>query len=124
MSSNINPVNFGINTNSYYRQEEKEDLNQNTRNEQLPEARQQYEEKDVFNYLTATSGYIPVQSTKTIRVSEYVTPESELRIEDSMKQFQAQYEDTIAQYQNEFPGMSYESAQYAALSDINRNYLA
>ena len=123
--SNINQINFGVNANQFFRQEEKEDLTQGTKKdaESAQGAQKKYESSEILGFMASQNiDIIPVKTQKTLDVSKYVTPEQEARISDFMNNFQADYDYALNETMQEFPDLSEEAAGSIALAFVNSSY--
>ncbi len=121
--SNINPIKFGVNTNQYYKAEEKTDnsAQKNTQSEQA--STKQYKSSEVLNYLSSANiDMVPVKSTKTLDVSKYVTPEQEERIASFLTGFQEDFDNTFDAAKEEFPELSDEATSEVALATVDYFY--
>lgn len=124
MASNINPINLGVNSN-YFKKENNEDLTKGTKNEsQSTDAnKNQLNSNDVLSFLAAQNAdVVPVKAQKTLDVSKYVTSEQEARIADFMKGFEADYDAALNLTKEEFPDLSDGAASTIALNFLDETY--
>ncbi len=124
MASNINPINLGVNSN-YFKKENNEDLTKGTKNEsQSTDAnKNQLNSNDVLSFLAAQNAdVVPVKAQKTLDVSKYVTSEQEARIADFMKGFEADYDAALNLTKEEFPDLSDGAASSIALNFLDETY--
>ena len=122
--TNINRINFGVNQNQFFKQEEKEDLTKGTKKEpQSTEVKKQLESSEVLGFMAAQNAdIIPVKTQKTLDISKYVSKEQEARIADFVKGFEADYENVYAAAKGEFSDLSDKAANDLAIAYINSTY--
>ncbi len=121
MANNINPVNFGITNAQYLKIKEKQEEPQKDLNkEKQAKEEKQVDSKEVLGYMAAQGlDMMPVRSQKVLDVSKYVNDEQAARIEDFMKDFEANFDEQIAIVKDEFPGISDELAMDLVLANQN-----
>ena len=123
MTNNINPIKLGITNNQFVIKEKQEEPKKNLNQEKQAEDKKQVDSKEVLGYMAAQGlDMVPVRTQKTLDVSKYVNDEQTARIEDFMKEFEANYDEAFAIAADEFPGISDDLANDLALSYINASY--
>lgn len=123
--TNINPIRFGIAGNSYYKNENKEDLAKNTDKNQkaAPEAKKSLESNTVLGFMAAqNTDLVPAKQTKKVDVTKYVNAEQASSIESFIKGFEADFNEISQTALNEFPDLSKSAADSIALAYINSAY--
>ena len=123
--TNINPIRFGVSSNQYFKNEEKEDLTKNSENAQKTanEGKKSIDSKEVLGFMAAqNTDILPTKTKKTLDVSKYVNEDQTQRIKDFMATFEADYNEASEIAMNEFPDLSQEAAGNIALAYINASY--
>ncbi len=123
--SNINPINFGVSGNKYFKNEEKEDLsNKSEKNvQQKKEPERTIESNEILGFMAAQKAdIIPSAARKTVDVAKYVNPEQAARIEEFMSGFETDFNAISQTALEEFPDISEEAANSIALAYINSSY--
>lgn len=123
--TNINPIKFGVSSNQYFKNEEKEDLTKTSENaKKAPaEAKKSIDSKEVLGFMAAqNTDIVPAKTTKTVDVSKYVNEEQTQRIKDFMAAFEADFNQASEIAMNEFPDLSQEAAGNIALAYLNSSY--
>ena len=123
--TNINPIRFGVSSNQYFKNEEKEDLTKNSENAKKTanEGKKSIDSKEVLGFMAAqNTDILPTKTKKTLDVSKYVNEEQTQRIKDFMATFEADYNEASEIAMNEFPDLSQEAAGNIALAYINASY--
>ncbi|MCD7878501.1 MAG: hypothetical protein LUG16_01050 [Candidatus Gastranaerophilales bacterium] len=119
--SNVNGIQLGVyGSNSYFTQQEKEDLTQTSKKEANTEntPNRQMESSEILGYMAAQSAaFVPVQ--KPLDVSQYVSAEEEERIAASMEKFVATEEAVHSSVKNEDLGLSDEAETEISLAYMN-----
>ncbi len=117
--------------NAYFKPEfqVKEDAKRQENNAAKNESKEEKEKKqvdsnEVLGYLAAQNlDIVPTKKAeKTVEVGKYVSSEQEARIEEFMKNFEADFDEAFDIAAEEFPGISDEAAASLALSYINASY--
>ncbi len=122
--ANIDPLKFGVTGNQYYRPETNDDADKKLTQENKHGEKQekQISSKDVLAFLEAkNAAFVPIVAPKVLEPSKYVSKEQEARIEEFMKQFEADYDEAVAIAKDEF-GISSEAAGEVALAYIDSTY--
>lgn len=122
--TNINPIKFGVSAQQFFTKENNEEIAKEAAKEGKKEnAPKEIPAKDVLGFLAATNADImPVHAKKTVEVSKYVNDEQASRIEDFMKNFEANFDEATAIALEEFPDITQETASNIALAYINQIY--
>ena len=119
--ANINPINFGIITNSPFKKEQNEGLAAQGENKNpVPAEQKNIPNQDVLGFMSAQNNdLIPAKVKRTVKVSDYVTPEQEARIASMMNSFTKKVDEVSNAAQNEFPDLSQSAADAIALEYMN-----
>ena len=92
-----------------------EQKNQPETSQTNPTPNKQISADDVFKYMSAASFTAPVTMKKTVNVKAYVNMESEARISESMRDFEAQFASKLSTVKSEFGNISDDLAQKITL---------
>ena len=123
--SYFNAANFGVTgSNNFYQKDIKEDVEKQPEQKVKEEGKEhkQLQGKDVLDFMATSAQQqmmIKKAEPKTVNVAQYVDAESSARIENAMKEFEANFKDTMDFTMAEFPDLSEDAAQSIALSGLN-----